>query len=368
MRLHVIEPQMIGYKHMLFNSAIIKHIASSERFERIIFYAEENHSSIIKNSLNNDNLEKISYKSLRGKFHTLAQIVINFYKRDDLICLSLHPIQLLLIFLLTTISRKKVFVILHGELGILKKKNPQIKGKIFRRFLKIVLRYRRRNFQLILVSRPVLENLDSLNYNVKNVILIDHPILLNNYNNTTPIPNDEIRFGTIGTALLIKNSQLISEIQSRLGSRVKIYHIGTIDKSLRQYFLKENCPFYSSIFIDSEEYINEVQKLDFILSFISDGGYYDLCPSGTIVEAIRLGIPLITLNNASIRYYNKKFGPIGLCFEDHLQMSKFLADLTYSQSLEIQKSLIQNIKKAREYLSSEHSIGCLIDSFANNEI
>jgi hypothetical protein len=358
------EPNMIGEKHLLFNQSLISLLLKSKEFSRVQILGENIHVNRLSSKI--EIKKEITFLRLRNnyffRFNCFLKSLNFWFREDSILYLSLSPFQLVTVFFLTLFAKREVHVIMHGELGILSKKRVGKFGLLFRFVLRFILRFRSSNFVIILIGEVVKRNLllYAKNINPKGLIVIEHPLT---QFTETDYKGIKSKYGTIGTSLLIKNSHYIAKLYGLLNKSNKqmLTHVGSVNPALLPYFSEINLPFDGSQFVSEEAYLKEISRLYFIISFIQDEDYYDLCPSGTIVEAIRFGIPILSLSNKNIEKYFSDFGAFGEIFLNIEEMALFINE-NISQIINgnLNKKYAEAINNARLFLASGNAINELL--------
>jgi hypothetical protein len=353
------EPRMSNNIHILFNSGILSQLINLNDFE-VNFISEKNHNKIIVNELKEKLCLNLKFKHFNNSFFIKPQIFfyslfLSIKGNSKLVFLSITPSQLFFLHFFSFVFKKKITFIAHGDFGVLTKKNRGLKGEIFNLFLRFFLSTRRDNLQIVFVGETVFTKINDIisSSNKKNIFFVEHPITAKEIKQEKKI-RDRIKVGSIGTALKIKNSELIfllaEQISVDQSDTFEFRHIGSISNEILEFsnsYVKHN---KSNLFLSDSLYFKELLDLDYILLFIKDGDYYDLCPSGTFTELIRCEKPVLCLKSSVSKFYFDKYGDIGYMFDDIESMKNGIINLKKNDSRERYKIQKLNLRKAKEKL------------------
>lgn len=353
------EPRMSNNIHLLFNSGILSQLINQNDFE-VKFISEKNHNILIVNELKKKSSKNLKFKHFNKSFFIKPQIFfyslfLSIRRNSKLVYLSITPTQLFFLHFFSFVFKKKITFVAHGDFGVLTKKNRGLRGEIFNLFLRFFLRTRRDNLQVVFVGETVFTKINDIisSSNKKNIFFVEHPITAKEFNQKKKI-SDRIILGSIGTALKIKNSEFIfflaEEISVVQSDTFEFRHIGSISNEILEFsnpYVKHN---KSNLFLSDSLYFKELLELDYILIFIKDGDYYDLCPSGTFTESIRCEKPVLCLNSSVSKFYFDKYGDIGYIFESIEDMKNGIINLKKNESKERYKIQKLNLSKAKEKL------------------
>lgn len=352
------EPRMTKNAHVLFNSGVIVQLIKSKDIN-ILFISEKTHFENVINEIDKSGVNKI--KSLKFNGNRFSRIKIFFYSifisfktNSKLVFLSITPFQLFFLHFFSFFTNKRITFFAHGDFGVLTKKKRGIKGGVFNLFLIFFLKTRRNNLQIIFVGETVFVKINEIisNLDKKSIFHIEHPITEKNIKAEKETNNCTIVLGSIGTALKIKNSESIFSIAKEISNSDKnnifqFRHVGSISNEILNYsnsFVKYN---NSQFLLSDSSYYRELIQLDYILVFLRDGDYYDLCPSGTFTEIIRFEKPVICLKSSVSKFYFDKYGDIGYMFDDLTEMKNGILNLNKPECIKrysIQKSNLSNAK------------------------
>ncbi|WP_343616107.1 hypothetical protein [Flavobacterium sp.] len=361
-----------GEVHFQVNSCFVSMISILCPNEKILVRAEENHIIALRKNLRKDNLENVEFLSfdkyydakkynwgsrIFGEFIQISKTLLKGRALNNKIYIwtCLFPTGHFFLNLITYFQKnKKHIIILHGELEYLKNKNKTKAENIFGRILKAGMNLSTNKNKYIVLGDNIKNNLYGL---VSNRILKKTFSILHPYNFTIQEKLQEIKddnkliIGAIGTQMLSKNSQCIYKLAKRfevsiMRDEIIFRTIGKVLPELDSYKsdLVEN--LYSSTFVSQEQFEIEISKLSFVIFFYDDTAY-ELCASGAIFEVIRMGIPIISIENDFFRWLFNTFGEMGFLCKDIDSLEEILKGLkqgSFKNEIDVFKNNISHFK------------------------
>lgn len=390
--IRVLEANVSGNKHSMFNASFLKMLSIIPSRGELIFYSEEKHKECIQNFLEKDDtntIEKINFSKInivdKGRFYlpvkilfeiwNVSKILFKFRKQDYLLILtsisqaSNFVIKLIKLFFPKT---KMIFVI-HGELEFLKKHKEQpLMLKMWGWFLKYSFKVKTDTKTFYLVLGDVIKN-NMKRYNIVDldkVLTIDHPCLYNGKMKSIDNSSSVLKIGAIGVASEQKKSQFIfnigDEIIKKNKSDIQVEIIGKILPNIYKYLRPGVLYSKENVMLDQQTFDNKIADLDFSL-FFYDNTYYELCASGAFFDALNHEIPILGLKNDFFEYYFTKYGSMGYLFDNVEQLIVFL--MTYNKSDDINySSFIENMKVAKEKLAIDNLVISFEAKLLQNEL
>lgn len=366
-----------GEAHLQVNSCFVQMVSMLHPSKRIVFRAEAKHIAALKKSLPHSecsNLEFLSYEKYYNEkkynwglriIGESLQIIKSLRKGKSLgnelyIWTCLFPTgHFFLNFLLLFQRDRKHLIILHGELEYLKVKNKRIIEIIFGLVLRLGMNLSTKQTKYIVLGDNIKKSLsDKIGQRIlKRTYSILHPYNFFVEKDLITVNNSEcLIIGAIGTQMLSKNSNYIYSLanyfkEDILKSKISFVTIGKVLPELHQYETDLVKKFYSNSFVSQKEFEFEISKLDYII-FFYDNTAYQLCASGAIFEAIRLGVPVISIKNDYFNWLFDSYGAMG-----------FLCDTM--EELEI---VIMNLKNGEYKKDLEIFNNNMVQFKANNDI
>ncbi len=171
---------------------------------------------------------------------------------------------------------------------------------------------------------------------------------------------EKIRFGFIGGATkdkgfdtFVKLAQKFSQISE---CEVEFILIGKLFGSLDQLACSGIKILDEQYLAIPDNYYTAVHSLDFAI-FPFKPGYYDLSPSGALLDALAYNVPVIAIRNATIAKMFDEYGALGALCNNDEEMFDVIHQIIHNKetfsSERYQKSM-KNISKFRsvEYLAT----------------
>jgi hypothetical protein len=375
----VIDTYRNGDEHAPFNAAFLTLLTKVYNKKSLQFFALDLHllsveKILCQNGINGDNLNfsnlstiskrnstigiLISY--LVSSFHDL-RLMINSNQHDLIFFATVNPLSLLNIKLLNIFLRRKIYIVLHGELEYLNKSNDvshSIKTRFIRMWFRNVFwRFLNTNIKYVVLGKSILDSLNSFkSFGLKssNFFVINHP-----YFYPTKIDNDlssskVLNVATVGHLSTKKMSHLIFSLAKIMEPEIKenkisISIIGNVSACIKPYL--GNCLISQNIgdiFLTRKEYELGFNQLHYVVFFYPDTTYKFIA-SGAFFDCIAFEKPVIAVKNSFFQYYFDKYGDIGYLCEDMFEMKSFING--YDEKRYLRQ--IDNIRKMKQDLSIE---------------
>lgn len=361
-----------GEVHFQVNSCFVEMISVLYPNQKVIFTAEDKHSAAVKGNLGRKEFHNLHFLPFKGyydekKFNWGTKIIGEciqitktlklgkLHSNDLYIWTCLFPTgHFFLNFLTLFQSKPKHIIVLHGELEYLKFKNKRSTEKIFGLILKSALNLSTKKTKYIVLGNNIKKKLDNIISDriSKRTYSILHPYNFSTDVNLMNLNNNKVlTIGSIGTQMLSKNSHFIYNLAEYfrddiVQNNIKFKTIGRVLKELDHCETDLVEKVHSDSFVSQKQFELEISKLNFVV-FFYDNSAYELCASGAIFEVIRLGVPIISLNNNFFQWLFESFGDMGfLCdnLEDMNLVIKELKEGKHKQNLEDFRNNITQFK------------------------
>ncbi|MGY3211144.1 hypothetical protein [Mucilaginibacter sp. HD30] len=375
-----------GEVHLEINTALLKIFYLQNNKSNIAFRAEATHCRAVKKKMDEDS-KFISFLDFQTYYNPKSYSwakrikgeIIEIYRSlkigrklgaDIYIWNCLFPtghlfLNLLLIFKRT---KKKHVIVLHGELEYLKAKKSNRFRFVLGKILKIALNISKKNVEYIVLGDRIKENLFAYVNNdlADSLVSIVHPY---NYKsnhavaNTIKTINSPVTFGAVGTQMLIKNSQnifhLASKIKNQIQTRqINLVTIGMVLPEIEPYDNKLVNHIYPHSFVPTNIFDEQLEKLDFAL-FFYDNEAYKLCASGAIFEMINANIPIISIHNDYFDWLFSLYGYMGFLCRDLNEMEAVVLSILKGQ----RNNEIDNIHRNISNFKINNSIEAIASRF-----
>ncbi len=363
-------------EHVPFNSAFFYVLSLSFPKERISFYAQKRHLLAVRDKLDSNEikLEYFEFKEIRGVSNKkgtasifwsylfcLVQDIFQLLltKSHDIVFFtSTNPISLPFVKLLNKILRRKVFIVLHGELEYLNDENDKLHGSIkkyIRIWYRLVFwRFLNDKTKYIVLGGSIFNNLKQIHPNLTrdSFIILDHPYFYPGIKNVPIVDKKRtVVYGTVGYAACIKGSDKIFTLAKLLEDKIlnqdiELTIVGQTSACLTEFKNNLVNTFDSSSFIPSDVYNKAVEDLDYVLFFYPDD-LYRFIASGAFFDAIAFEKPIISLRNCYFEYYFDLLGDIGYLCDNLDEMVQIINNF----DVERYRKQRRNIRNAKETLS-----------------
>lgn len=368
------------YEHLQFNAAFIKVLQNIYSTQKLFVFMEKQLYSNVCDELGN--MENLTYNQIflsneNSKLYLkllkiilsnyyLLKILIRFNNRDDSIYfLNMRPVTNFLYKIIRPLfSKSKVYIILHGELVMLK--NEFDKNKIHKMsyYVNRMLKSDIPNSKYIVLGESIKQNLlKYTNLNSNDIISMDIPFINKKIDVNQDNVKGTITVSSIGIVNEFKKSFFMFELGMYLKDyinigKLKLNIIGKVPLKYDKYI--NNYVEYYGIgndHIDSQELYDKCKLADYFIFFYSKSDY-ELIASGAFFDAITYEKPIIAFKNDYFEHYFKIAGDIGYLCNDFKEMKEVIANILDNNLKDEYDNQVENIKKLKKIID--------IKNIANN--
>lgn len=361
-----------GEVHLEFNSCFLQIIRKMYPDQPIVFRSEERHARALRQSLDFQTgiilnpfrayYDRKAYswpKRIWGEIKTIYR-TLRFgrkQKADKYVWTCLFPTGHLFLVLLLNLYKKDHphIIVLHGELELLKENGKRGTEKFLGHILRYAMKISPSRVQYIVLGDSIRENLRPHvpPTVLEKVISILHPYEYSRGAAIRPeLSTKPIRFGAIGTQMLAKNSQYLFDLASAFqpaidAGGVSFESIGQVLPEMEGYSSPMVTAKYSADFVPQDLFEKAVEELDFVL-FFYDNQSYELCASGAVFEAIKRGVPIISIENDYFKWLFRTYGAMGFLCKDLNEMKNLIGQIINGEKRSEIRSSLVSIKKFRQ--------------------
>jgi len=397
----VCEPSCKSFSHEKINEGFLYVINKLHNKDKILFLAHKSHWEILKQSLNNNNIDnsRIEFQNINVSSNSTLSILYTLFfifklknkSIKKMVFLSTSKSLLFCLKHILSINVKKFFV-LHGELEELKdnividnKYHDRPKEKLHKKLLKldfnifytkaksyfnlidpfyhILKKYSFKklieknhddNFHYLVISKHIFNNLkNKINVWDLNINYIHYPQLSYEIENQANSLYPKFAIFGYGDSKILYNLNLILK-ELNIKSPFEIRIIG-MDNRSTSLFPWMTCPSNGRNLLRKEMEIL-LKDIDFNLILYTKDRYNLSC-SASIMEAISYCQPIIHLENPCISYYNQN-NTIGYDCIDLLSMANRIKKivLNYNQEIINIENFKFNLNKKRLFFSPDNQI------------
>lgn len=362
----IIDRMVSGDTHSVFNLAMLNVIDRAFPSENKLFFAEKTHLDQIKNAIAKDVKNRFSFfpkfvnvnskgtnffKKLFRLINKIQNDIVFFIfllkkaKADDYVFFThIHPVSLAILKLIRLFfKKKKIFVVLHGEVDTI-----FYRGKGIFNFIgllyKLIFRLHQRSFYYIVLSTLGAEMLIFKTIlKREELVIIHHPYLyteksfkLTNFNNKI------LKIGYIGSLTARKNGsafvELVKEMDDQIDNGCRFDVIGSVDNEYIDRLSVLKCVRTFSGYLSRSEFESKIKEVDYAIFLFANDQFY-IRVSGAFFDAVEFNKPILALRTKYFETIFKEAGDIG-----------FLCD-----SLREMEDLILNLKKPNVANSQRYS-------------
>lgn len=320
---------------------LTKSVASLLQKYEVTYYISQNShlNGFITKDIYKYNVKKT--RLYRWVSSCLLLISILFRVRNEKIIFTYFlPFHYLILWIFSKFKKNEIYIFLHGELKYVF--HPEGFGQKLGGVLLKYIGFNLCGTNFIAISHTVYEKLLSTGM-VANLSHIEHPIKNILYETKKSLTT----VGLFGTLSLEKNSHILYKFVTQLeeagGSELKFITVGSSGQGF-QYDLHPKVSHFCRgtvgyTFHADDSFFNKVKELDFCLLFNDTSKDYAWIPSAVIYDCLEFGIPILSLNNNTVRSYNRKYGQIGI---DFVSLDDFVVYLSQDRT-----TLFKDFEKLR---------------------
>ena len=374
----IIDTIRYSEEHAPFNAAFSKLLSQAFPGQVIEVYFQSCHAENVSKILTKNNvpLETFKFRKIfvyphkNKSFKILICYLFSVFqdlkflirsKRGMIFFTSANPISLYFIKLANLILRKKIYIILHGELEYLNKVNDKLHlfpHNLIRKWYRLIFRpMLNENTKYIVLGENILNNIRRIQqdqFSPNRFLVIDHPYFYpeRQFPETDPPgQNKALCVGTIGHTAVAKNSHKLFELAELMvgkitENKISFKIIGNISSDMTPFLNKYVNIQSKTYFMPRDQFEEEVESLSYIVFFYSDA-QYQFIASGVFFDAIAFEKPIIALHNSFFDYYFSKYDDIGYLCGNLDEMQTILDNFDVSRY----KQQIENIKFLKKDLS-----------------
>lgn len=369
--IYIVEPQCYGVEHSLGNAAFLHLLKEIYPNEKIIFFADNSHLTIVKNIALLEEVEyveiEIPKKGLGSIKRFQRELLLtnyilrnakNYHVNKILFTSFTTPGLVSLKFLLVFYNKTKVSIIPHSILETLYiKKSNNINDIVFN-FNFWVKKFKTKRINYIFLGKSIESNLLKIEPNIINYsICFDLPYLYSNFCKINDNKCFKI-FGYLGSLSTYKGGESFLKLTNNhfnnLVYKPKFQIIGRVVSESLNKCIGDNVQIISpTIDLTRTEFDLHLSKIDYSV-FCFSSSSYKLRASGTIFDSISYLKPIISLRNDFFEYYFDKFGDIGYLCDSIGEMEQAISLILKGKQEQRYLLQVENLKIAREYLKVQN--------------
>lgn len=356
----VIEPNMNSFPHSEVNAGLLYVIEKTTSGDKIFISSQKHYDETNKiYDLKNWKKRFIKVPTFNVKIIVLLdlllllrilKIVFTLKKEDQLFLLGSYPITLFFISLINFLLKKKINIVLHGQMEAFISKNKIGYVGNYWKWVRFIFKMND-NIRYIILGKSIANNLNFLFKEKSKIIIIDQPYFYK-INFGIKSRGDVLNLGFLGRFDKSKNIQyfyrLLDIIQPLIeDGLVRVSIIGKIEGEIEEKYI--NLVNFKNKSIDNNEFEKLALAQDFVLSF-TDRNFYKATPSGVFFDCIKYSKPLIAFPNDFICYYFNQYAQLGFVCETVEDMSKQIVLLLNNKNVNFN----DNFRQIRESLSVDN--------------
>ena len=212
------------------------------------------------------------------------------------------------------------------------------------------------NIKFIFLEEIIKNTVDSIMPRLsKNSFVISHPLTINpEIITNNKIKTDKIRIGFLGNANIEKGIDhflsAAKAVKKKYPDNFEFIIIGKVFKQMKNLEILDMPPYLEKL--DRNEYVKLASSLDYAcLPYQND--HYTLSPSGSLLDAISLKIPLIATRFGVVEWLFGKYGQLGILIKDANCLGEELCKAIENKSILKRDDFVKNIEMINSDRSNE---------------
>ena len=379
-RVAVIEPQCWGLEHAPFNAALVTMAAAMWRDATVEVIGEASHLAAVRELISDARVETLDqiewrpvviaprrssgrerwaatiqlFSALRGQFRDAMPAALFLASADP------QVIALLKVHLHTRWRGVPTFAVFHELLGVLNGRRRSWKRFGFRTAVRMPhppsLRY-------LVLGTSILEHLSRIDPSLAAMtVAIDHPSLVGDlsYGGTMSESMPPLKFGFIGGGRDAKGFGEFVELADavhRDHPTIPFEVVGSVKGAAQR---DDSNLFWSDEKLPFPEFIARLRGLSHVI-WLGNPRHYDLVASGSLADAVALGIPVICQSGPLVDHFFERFGDIGVKGDTKDEIRRQVRELIAGFDAGVYRRQKQALERARQLLAPEAAAGTLLD-------
>jgi hypothetical protein len=356
--------------HVPFNAGMIEVIRLAFPDEKVVFFGDASHVQQLQEQVGPLTSSSVSWKALvlprrdlnyfsrlLSEFKIINQVIRSLNQRlnSRLVFTSVSSSMLVALKLLLRLKPLNipVQVISHGEIksGVLGKRHRHPLRR-FQEMKTALTLFGTSSIQYLLLEQGIRERiLPSLPSLAGKIEVLEHPLPPNETTICMKRMSSPVHFGFLGLANEMKGFStflhLAAEISREHPGKAEFHAIGRLEPgadSRREMEFLATKPGLERL--SRHEYIERVKRLHFIIMpYRLD--YYELSPSGTLLDAIAWEIPIIANRLPIFERTFRTYGDVGSLFSNEKELHAIVKDLVAGMDESGYAHQVSNLGEAR---------------------
>jgi hypothetical protein len=355
--------------HVPFNAGLLEIIRLAFPEEKIFFFAEQSHFEQVRRQVGTSISSSISWKTIASsprKANYLPRLVseirilnnlvnsLGASANDRFVFTFLSASSLLALKLLERVTRKnlRIQVISHGEIksGVIGKRHrhPWRRFKEMRTALAL---FSKSTIQYLVLEHGIKERiLQSLPSLAGRIEVLEHPLPPCERNSSRNEISRPVQFGFLGLANEMKGFStyldLVAAMSKKHPGKAEFHVIGRLasgEGARPEMEFLATKPGLERL--SREEFVERIKRLHFIIMpYRLD--YYELSPSGTLLDAIAWRLPIIAAKLPIFENAFKNYGNIGYLFSTETELHAIVENLVKGGNHSHYGGQVANLHKA----------------------
>ncbi|WP_439596987.1 hypothetical protein [Falsiroseomonas sp.] len=331
-------------RHAPFNAAFLRTIALGFPGRQVGFWADPTHLDAVRKLLDSEAgltfhplalcedgaaVTHSSFPRIRHSLAALRQVhAAQAGRTAAMVVSSSTPAAIFAAWLLQRMGGPPVQLPLHGEVNALREgwrsRNPLVRCIDLHAALR---RCPGPQLRLLALEHHVAEALVELApWLAGRVDVMPHPA--GAALAEVPLPARPLRIGTLGIATRGRGFDLWLRLAAELAGLpgLSLHHVGPLHRDFAGHPMDGLADPPDERHLAREDYLARLQALHYVC-IPAQGGYYDLAASGTLLDAVAAGKPVVALRHRSLERFFEGAGDIGFLCRDEAELGQLLRAL-----------------------------------------
>lgn len=343
-----IETQMEGEAHLIINLAMIKMFAAGEDF---IFTGERSQILALDKKISVRNRNYIKVQHFARKWQLPFYIVYHFCimikqlivsrPGDKIIFTSIFPVTHFLIKPFFFLSRAEKYIVLHGELKQIEVYSGALL-KVLGKFLQAALLHKVPLLKYVVLGENIKETVEAKQWlQPQEIVCVEHPYDFTNVLQKMSDPQ-YTRLASLGSASFNKGTHhFINLARENRDPKLQFQIIGAIADPKLQPLMHDQIKYFKERFVPSADYNRALSCADAAVFFL-DEKEYAYTASAAFLDAVKYKIPVLSVTNNYFKNYFRKYGEVGVLFDDYSSLKEFILNGDLENVIEKNKDIWQN--------------------------
>lgn len=367
--INIFDTVCTGLQHAPFNASMLEIVALALPETPITFFAQDGHIDEVRRMLGHETRTRVRWVPV-----TIPAETAGFSRRlvNELRLLRTlgrvsgsggGTLVLILTALESTIAAIKVLhsfdvhfppvqAVLHGYLNRIvgwRSRNPWIRATSLRSIMSL---WTDSKLRYVVLEEPIRRQLLLLLPGLKGQVdWISHPFPPAETHGSPETPGSPVRIGFLGLATREKGFdvflRLAEQVKKIHGDRVEFHALGRMPSGTAIPRSDYLTTLPTTVSLPRDDYVRSVRSLHYVC-LPYQGGYYELSPSGVLLDAVAFLKPIVALPSPVLRALFAREPQIGFLCESPEELTQLVSRLPEMMDRDRYQSFVEALRALRE--------------------